>query len=1417
MVDDPFVAVPTLIVGIGGTGLKVATYIKKSLQEANRNRLPERMALLVLDTEREPRFAAGGWGRRRDDSHATGPVSIDKGEYIALTGTIRDLGLAIKNEQIEAEGDPKARRGQPHRHLSPWFQARYYLDDANVDPSLWNLDVGAGRYRQFGRMALFARLDTLTRQLRSAIGTIKQQGANRLYIHMIGSLAGGTGAALFIDVPHLVRQIARSVGFTQAPVVFGHFVLAEGFRGTPEVDLSDPGRKDDFDARCFAALRELNRLQGPAISQIGAYPIIYDPQGTGERNAAMTDSPYSSVYLYDGLRTRNPINTTSIEQGLAPAIADVVVSYIDDRSGDTFCAHSVNYKSFYASKQIPEGTPTFGSVGTYTIELPIYHITERWSHLLARDLLDTLVAPNTRERDGDIPLTLTPNQPGGEQRDPVVAADNWLKVNNTALVTLLAEWSIQAGRSTSVRQQMIDQVLNQDATSWQQRMAPSDSTWQPFVDEARAELEGSLKDPKSQRYFIEHRQPGNTDEQRSANLREEINQKLRQMIGEPQDVWMRSGGSFRSALVRLGNHHVRSFDESLVKWLREMLNGDPNVGTSVDRKQGKIGYVLAFLERIDAVLKASADILSQAAAQSSTKRKPMYDVTESERTQAVAKMARAGGFGGGNFKTYRDLSDDLAQFHKADIARQVVYDLVEKLQTTIEQALKEVQLWVRILATGRPTEGGVYGLVLDGMKEIDRDRAKGKNAVRWVIDDSESGDTYIQDRYDTYSRDKLAEVLRNMEWKVGRTDASAPLRIELHIEEKPLDRLAGTPEQRERGVRNLSQLLGICRRFYEIAWSEMSVTAYLTQNYGHRIADLAHQVYDKSGYLLQLINPNDAPRMRTNYLRVCLDGLSNDEARFLSDLRNQVAIEFDETTTAEQRAKLTENRDSDAGHNSRDRFKLTFVMFGDLIESFQIAGYNGAQRSYHTISSRETSWRPLHILPAEVNSLEIERTLSSGPREWQQRRRELDDKVVTLLEDNDRFRIGMRCLAYGETDYDWKISGERGLLLHKYTPRDRNGKSCWRLTIEPEGQRNANGQIFTSLGILATPDHYQLTPYANEPNLLQAFVQMVCIGRDCETRDAIPWPRIEATLTQMMAAHRQIWSTGRETGWMPIDRAARDAQLRGEAEDKAAQIIRLRGLIEICHQELRRYNWAWTPSGKPPEGITSDRRGKVQQFIDLWTAISGVASEEMENLGRRFVQLAIWKSGIPPEQLSLNADVEDGEQVDAGTPAPPTESEMVVPSGNVSLTPVPSNGSVDTWFCPNGHENAAGRMFCKECGASKPEAPHLADEEDPPLPNEQQNLAPQGQIIEAPTSKAQPRVCAGPERHPMPEGMRFCPECGNPLFVEAAAPKVLPRVCAGPERHPMPEGMRFCPECGNPLFVEAAAPKVLPRVCAGPE
>ena len=113
-----------LVLGLGGSGLKVSTYVLKGVMEANNNRLPSGFAVLVADTEEEVKFKAGGWGNERGEHHATGPVRISTGRYLPLTGNVKDLAGKVLREQKEGRSNPSLRRRQANRHISSWFQAQ---------------------------------------------------------------------------------------------------------------------------------------------------------------------------------------------------------------------------------------------------------------------------------------------------------------------------------------------------------------------------------------------------------------------------------------------------------------------------------------------------------------------------------------------------------------------------------------------------------------------------------------------------------------------------------------------------------------------------------------------------------------------------------------------------------------------------------------------------------------------------------------------------------------------------------------------------------------------------------------------------------------------------------------------------------------------------------------------------------------------------------------------------------------------------------------------------------------------------------------------------------------------------------------------------------------------------------------------
>jgi hypothetical protein len=217
---------------------------------------------------------------------------------------------------------------------------------------------------------------------------------------------------------------------------------------------------------------------------------------------------------------------------------------------------------------------------------------------------------------------------------------------------------------------------------------------------------------------------------------------------------------------------------------------------------------------------------------------------------------------------------------------------------------------------------------------------------------------------------------------------------------------------------------------------------------------------------------------------------------------------------------------------------------------------------------------------------------------------------------------------------------ERGQLLHKYKPPTARN-SYWRLRVEPAGRRAADGRVYEDTGNVALPESYQLSAQVGEPDLLQAFVQLLVTRRDLRDRREVNFIRIEDTLRRMMREHAEQWRNrpDKDKGWSPLPRTARDPQLLDEAHDLAAQIIRLSAFMAQAEAELNRHPWAWKQGGRPPEAMEESERVQTQRYVDLWTALRAVALREMTALERRFRELADWNGPKPIERIEIDSGV----------------------------------------------------------------------------------------------------------------------------------------------------------------------------------
>src|SRR5512133_3955984 len=225
---------PTLVIGLGGSGTDVARYVKRRFlrvwgagEGSEADELPAVMQVLAVDTEplvnpadEEPLY-----------SH----------EY-AFLGRF-DATRLVQNRHSHA----------PYLDWWGWDEG---------DLPLGYIHNGARQLRPIGRLAFFRNYVTFKTLMVDKLRAMRQQAAiqeaeekgfpvaagHRL-IYIITSICGGTGAGMFLDVAHRVRQEVGS----NADII-GIFLMPS----TLEKEIRSDLQQRRIQANAYAALKELN-------------------------------------------------------------------------------------------------------------------------------------------------------------------------------------------------------------------------------------------------------------------------------------------------------------------------------------------------------------------------------------------------------------------------------------------------------------------------------------------------------------------------------------------------------------------------------------------------------------------------------------------------------------------------------------------------------------------------------------------------------------------------------------------------------------------------------------------------------------------------------------------------------------------------------------------------------------------------------------------------------------------------------------------------------------------------------------------------------------------------------------------------------------------------------------------------------
>jgi hypothetical protein len=358
---------PALIVGLGGTGYKTVIKVKKRLTAAYRELdLPVRFLVLDLDDRVQPDIELA-------EQQLLGPTEFHR--------------LAVDAMVLDAL--------EVHKELH-WFPAEHQVKPESGER-------GAGMIRPWGRLALFRSANHVISAINTALDEILSAPAHialgsqnitvrqDIHIYVVGSLCGGTGGGIFIDIPYLIRSYFHQRGASSKARVYG-------LLGMPDIFHLEADKTTRIQANAYAALKELDFLMDiNNFTDNEMTQIAYG--GANKATWGTQRSPYSHVYLCNssGDNAQGMLTATS-------DVAELMAEFIFQMSISRMSAliHSANIVNTLADVRRVESSagalyPAYSGFGVASLSFPSPDIAEYCRYRLADDILDQLLYANTAE------------------------------------------------------------------------------------------------------------------------------------------------------------------------------------------------------------------------------------------------------------------------------------------------------------------------------------------------------------------------------------------------------------------------------------------------------------------------------------------------------------------------------------------------------------------------------------------------------------------------------------------------------------------------------------------------------------------------------------------------------------------------------------------------------------------------------------------------------------------------------------------------------------------------------------------------------------------------------------------------------------------------------------------------------------
>lgn len=1036
---------PVVIIGLGGTGQWVLTYIKKNLFETW-GRVPANVRLLAFDTTEEKSDSAmranteaAAHPKNQEEKRAqVGNIALDANEYVYFNGDLYEEAQRVANNPIEAS------------HLSGWFQGKYYLN--TLSRGQFYLSAGAGKLRQFGRMGIFLDLARGESRMKGAIERALTEvrsaagGSQMLHVFVVSSLVGGTGSGMFIDVAHIVRKLLGNN--TDAFRLHGFLALQNTFQQV----LGN----DDY-SRVYAAFRELSRFQQVLEAE---YPVYYAPPAANRepRNlyrGVSNHKLFDFCYLVDSKRNSAPLDGIKPELSVYPSVAECITMALDPQTSKTYFDAAINETADSASYQRKSGRALFFSLGTYTYILPVDEIIEKTTYRMAQELLaQRLMRVTTDPETGREFVTWDSdkvNLPSpGEAVRTFMTTDIVRGASDVRNISFVKQMGVEFGAGPFTDPQRIQYMaeLGGALVSWLEPVSVTDASINQATENLKVSFQDSLVVLVSNGDV--NKEPPDVAPGR---IQGAITQYKARKLGQTQRGQSTASGEVPRGLLAWREANKAQFMEFLKIHLGQLLNGDAGADP-LPAKTHKLAYAREFLDAlikafneysdfIKAMIqeRAGRGLIAQYEQSVESARQYMLQSMNPNLWEKLNSVPRK------RQDEYIQAEDDLYCEQRNNLLYQALFDQNSDLRAVAQNFRAQVEDWVSVLGVGGavgPKQIKEEG-VLDEVRALEEALSQRRNEARDIRVFEYLTDKDYEDRlYRRYTPDdKWKEVLGNIQWywEHDATEGGPKLKLAWGGG-RPQDRredLFNRPDYQDTAtLKNRRLLLSKLRAYFDDIRRNETVIERLRDLKG---LGVVRELMQSSAPLIAY-TPGEAQHYVRSKNYICINPGPSETREYYDTLRN----------TLDNHAGAAADRNVVALTNPHRCIMLSaaYHLVGE-----ELPAIREVRTQYLNSFIQIDPLKTRHNFPAEIAAVRYEKAITSPP--IRQPLRLLSPQVVSLLDDEERFKLFVSAWLFGLVRLEAAPGGQTSryvLRLDRLSKRE-DGDAYLALT------RDANTPVLT--------------------------------------------------------------------------------------------------------------------------------------------------------------------------------------------------------------------------------------------------------------------------------------------------------------------------------------------------------------------